>query len=162
MSTLFNHGPFSRIRQNHWVVIRGTGRDTLEHGSDKRFKYCFDKLGGHSGGMQNRDAKLQGFRNSKWTGPIFCIILDLLVITGLTWKGLIAGRNQRSKGKEGWLFYSCTSDERPDVDSTCRRKRTTNGSIQNEMEKCAEYSILVRSENCSTHRVRIYVNHRAM
>ena len=76
-NSLADHsGLFQRIRQNHWMVVRGLEE---EHGSNNiGFEYCIDNLENpqylraiqaHSGGAK-LDAKLQRFR---WTSFLYHI-----------------------------------------------------------------------------------------
>ena len=103
-------------------------------------------LDGHSQGHSGRaklNAKLQSH------------MLDLLLITGLSWKEVLSQEESAVKEEGKLASLQRRSDERPDVDSTFRREGTTNGYIQNEMQKCAEQSVLVGSENCSKQMIEI-------
>ena len=84
-------------------------------------------------------------------GPHVCVMkLDLLMIAGLSWKEVsrIAGGIK----KDGKLASLA------DVDSTFRRKRTTNDSIHNEMEKCTKHNMMVRSGNCPRQRIEVFLS----
>ena len=134
-----NSGSIPRIRQKPIGWSFEDWKRCFQHGSGKiRFGCCTDNLGnsqylravqGHSGGAK-LDAKLQS--NIKMPCGRTNISVDLLCDYWSIVEGCrIAGGNQQSKRKARLRLHSCRSDVHP----TIRRKRTTNDSIHNEMEK---------------------------
>ena len=90
-----------------------------------RYKFCINKLGnpqflraihGQSGAAL--DAKLHSNIKNQVFGPVFCVKLDLLLITGLSWKEVLS--QEESAVKEEGKLASLRQNERQKC-AECRK-----------------------------------------